>query len=71
MSSLRSFLGSPCPRCRRDILQAAPSTNRMPGEERAWCPACNTRFSADDLARKPRSGKNIFRRLFGGGSAPQ
>lgn len=64
MPSVREHFGSKCPHCRADILQAAPSTNRMPGEEKAWCPSCQTRFSADDLARK--AGGSFLKRLFGG-----
>lgn len=71
MPALRDFLGSPCPRCRRDILQAAPSSNRMPGEERAWCPRCDTRFSVDDLSRRKSGATGLIRRIFGGGSSPQ
>lgn len=64
MPAVRDFFGSNCPDCRSDILQAAPSTNRMPGEEKAWCPSCQHRFSAEDLAR---AGKpSILKRLFGG-----
>ena len=63
MSAIRAYLGSSCPSCHKDILQAAPSTNRMPGEEKAWCASCNTRFSADQLAR-PKAG--FLKRLFGG-----
>ncbi|HET6404358.1 MAG TPA: hypothetical protein VFH78_06905 [Candidatus Thermoplasmatota archaeon] len=64
MPSVRDHFGSNCPSCRADILQAAPSNNRMPGEEKAWCPSCDARFSADDLARKKQGG--LLKRLFGG-----
>lgn len=64
MSAVRDFFGSNCPSCRQDILQACPSTNRMPGADKAWCPRCDARFTADQLAnvRKP----SIMKRLFGG-----
>lgn len=65
MASVRDFFGSKCPTCRADILQAAPSTNRMPGEEKAWCPSCQSRFSADDLAKGATRG-GLMKRLFGG-----
>ena len=64
MTSVRAFFGSKCPDCRADILQAAPSTNRMPGEEKAWCPTCDHRFSAEQLARGGQGG--LLKRLFGG-----
>lgn len=64
MSSVRAFFGSNCPSCRADILQAAPSSNRMPGEEKAWCPSCQARFGADDLARAGKG--SLLKRLFGG-----
>ena len=64
MPSVRDLIGSNCPSCRADILQAAPSTNRMPGEEKAWCPSCQTRFGVDDLARSTKG--SLLKRLFGG-----
>lgn len=64
MSAIRAYLGSNCPSCSKDILQAAPSTNRMPGEEKAWCASCGTRFSAEQLARAPKGG--LLKKLFGG-----
>ena len=64
MPAIRDFFGSKCPDCRADILQPAPSTNRMPGEEKAWCPACDHRFSATDLAGRRQPG--LLKRLFGG-----
>lgn len=67
-ATLRDFLGSKCPSCRSDILQAAPSSNRMPGEDRAWCPACQGRFSVEDLTRSKAGSGSIFRRLFKGGT---
>lgn len=63
MTSIRAFFGSKCPDCRADILQAAPSNNRMPGEEKAWCPRCDHRFTADQLSRKAKPG--LLKRLFG------
>lgn len=63
MTAIRDFFGSSCPDCRADILQAAPSSNRMPGEEKAWCPSCQHRFSVQDLAGKPAGG--FLKRLFG------
>lgn len=65
MPALRDFFGSKCPSCTNDILQAEPSTNRMPGPERAWCPSCHAAFTAEQLARKPTAG-SILKRLFGG-----
>lgn len=64
MVAVRDFIGHTCPRCSKDILQQAPSTNRMPGQDLAWCPSCNVRLSAEDLAQKKRGG--FLRRLFGG-----
>ena len=61
---LRDYFGSKCPCCARDILQQAPSTNRMPGQAYAWCPTCDARLSIDDLRR--RAGASGFlKRLFG------
>ena len=65
--AVRDFFGSKCPSCRLDILQAAPSTNRMPGEEKAWCPSCQSRFSAEDLSAKRKGG--FLKRVFGGPSS--
>lgn len=70
MASLRDFLGSPCPHCRRDILQVQPSANRMPDPDLAWCPACKGSFTSEDLARGSRGPGGFFRRLFGR-STPQ
>jgi len=64
MPTVRDFFGSKCPSCRADILQAAPSTNRMPGEEKAWCPSCQTRFGVQELSRPSKQG--LLKRLFGG-----
>jgi hypothetical protein len=48
MPSLRDYLGSTCPACKKDILQAAPTTNRMPGQaDLAWCPACRATLTLD------------------------
>lgn len=66
MASVRDFVGAPCPHCKNDILQQAPSTNRMPGEARAWCPSCQHRFGVEELSRGVRPAKGILRRLFGG-----
>lgn len=70
MASVRDHIGSPCPHCRRDILQAEPNHNRMPGADRAWCPCCQTTFDAAALARRPRGPAGLLRRLFGR-STPQ
>ena len=64
--SLKDFLGSRCPCCSKDILQQAPSTNRMPGADLAWCPSCDARLSLDELVRGPkRTGGSLLGRLFG------
>lgn len=65
MPALRDFFGSDCPSCTKDILQAEPSKNRMPGPERAWCPTCQSAFTVEQLARRPGAG-SLLRRLFGG-----
>lgn len=65
MPALRDFFGTSCPCCSQDILQQAPSTNRMPGEERAWCPSCNAKLSVEQLSQK-RGGMGFLKRLFGG-----
>lgn len=64
MPAIRDFFGSKCPDCRSDILQAAPSSNRMPGEEKAWCPSCDHRFTLEQLAGSRKGG--MLKRLFGG-----
>lgn len=64
MPALRDFFGSTCPHCTKDILQQAPSTNRMQPEDRAWCPSCQTRFTVDQLARGAKG--SFFSKLFGG-----
>lgn len=61
---LRDFYGSKCPCCARDILQQAPSHNRMPGEALAWCPTCDARLSLDDLRNRAGVG-GFFKRFFG------
>lgn len=66
--ALRDFFGSKCPHCRTDILQQEPSSNRMPGPARAWCPSCQNRFTVEQLAKTPRGG-GLLKRLFGGGPA--
>lgn len=65
MASLRDFVGSKCPCCSKDILQQAPSSNRMPGAELAWCPTCDARLSPDDLARRRGGAGGFLKRLFG------
>ena len=64
MPALRDSFGSTCPACAKDILQAEPSSNRMPGPERAWCPTCHAAFTAEQLSK--RSGPaSMLKRLFG------
>jgi hypothetical protein len=63
MPALRDFIGSTCPRCAGDILQPAPSTNRMPGEALAWCPACRATMSLAELQSRPRA--TFWGKLFG------
>lgn len=66
MPSVREFLGSKCPSCKNDILQAAPSTNRMPGADLAWCPSCKSTLTAEQLARGgPRASGGLLGKLFG------
>ena len=67
MADLRAYLGSTCPSCKHDILQQEPSTNRMPGPARAWCPSCHASLTVEQLAGKP-SGGAFLKRLF---SKPQ
>ncbi|GEM_PF-3697281 len=67
MADLRAFLGSKCPSCKMDILQQEPSTNRMPGPDRAWCPSCGARMTVEQLASGPARG-GLLKRLF---SKPQ
>ena len=67
MADLRAYLGSKCPSCKLDILQQEPSTNRMPGPARAWCPSCGARMTAEQLSARPRNG-GLLKRLF---SRPQ
>lgn len=64
MPALRDYLGSRCPHCANDILQQLPSTNRMPNANTAWCAACDSRFSVEDLSRGVR-GPGLLGRLFG------
>lgn len=61
---VRDFFGSKCPCCAKDILQQAPSKNRMPGQALAWCPTCDARLGIEDLQRKP-SAAGFLKRLFG------
>ncbi len=63
MPALRDFIGQNCPRCAQDILQQAPSNNRMPTEH-AWCPSCKATLGLDELASHPRK-ISLMRRLFG------
>lgn len=64
MPALRDYVGTNCPHCTKDILQQAPSTNRMQPEEAAWCPSCHSKFSVEQLARVAKPG--LLGRLFGG-----
>lgn len=64
MPAIRDFFGSKCPDCRTDILQQAPSKNRMPGEDKAWCPSCDHTFTVAQLAQPAKGG--LLKRLFGG-----
>lgn len=64
MASLRDYLGSKCPCCASDILQQAPSSNRMPGAELAWCPSCKATLSVEELAA-PRKRAGFLAKLFG------
>lgn len=51
-ASIRDFLGSKCPTCKNDILQAAQTTNRMPGQvDLASCPSCHATHSLEQLTR--------------------
>lgn len=63
MAAIRDFFGTNCPHCAKDILQQAPSTNRMPGAELAFCPSCRTQFSLADLQRGAKP--SLLGRLFG------
>lgn len=65
MMRVRDFFGSKCPCCAKDILQQAPTNNRMPGAELAWCPTCDARLGLSDLQRKP-GASGFLKRLFGG-----
>lgn len=64
MAELRDYFGTKCPCCAKDILQQAPSSNRMPGAQLAWCPTCDAKLSIDDLQRR-RTPASFLRRLFG------
>lgn len=64
MAALRDYLGSRCPHCANDILQQLPSTNRMPGQDIAWCGSCNGRFTVEQLSRGGR-GVGLLAKLFG------
>ena len=64
MPAIRDFFGSKCPDCRTDILQQAPSKNRMPGEQKAWCATCDHTFTIEQLSA--RSKGSLLKRLFGG-----
>ena len=61
---IRDYLGTRCPSCQGDILQQAPTTNRMPSAELAWCPSCHATHTAEALARGP-TRSSLLRRLFG------
>jgi hypothetical protein len=65
MASLRDFIGARCPRCTRDILQQAPSQNRMPTDH-AWCPSCQAVMSLEELTAPRAKGGGLLRKLFGG-----
>ena len=66
MPSLRDHMGSKCPRCASDILQPAPSTNRMPGQELAWCPTCHATMGLAELeAKGTRRAPSLLGKLFG------
>ena len=67
MADLRAYLGSRCPSCKNDILQQEPTSNRMPGPDRAWCPSCHASMTVDQLAAKPTSA-SLFKKIF---SKPQ
>lgn len=62
---VRDFFGSKCPCCARDILQQAPSNNRMPGApDLAWCPTCDARLGLAELQRRPGVA-GFFKKMFG------
>jgi len=48
MATMREMIGADCPHCHKDLLQAVPSTNRMPGDEAVWCPTCELRMAPGD-----------------------
>ena len=63
---VRDYFGSKCPCCAKDILQQAPSNNRMPGQALAWCPTCDARLGLADLQRSNKpSVTGFMKRLFG------
>lgn len=65
MASARDHLGSKCPQCAGDILQAVPSSNRMPPSgDACWCPGCDSVLTVAELEAKPRRS-GFFGRLFG------
>jgi phage FluMu protein Com len=66
--ALRDHLGTRCPRCKNDILQQAPTTNRMPGQaDLAWCPSCKSTMTVEDLERSSRAARRggLLARLLG------
>ncbi len=65
MPALRDFLGSKCPSCKNDILQQAPTSNRMPGKDLAWCPSCKATLTIEQLSNARREPAKLFARLFG------
>ena len=63
-ATVRDYFGTKCPSCRNDILQQAPSTNRMPGAQLAWCPSCDARLSLAELAASVKRG-SLLGKIFG------
>lgn len=64
--ALRSFIGSACPSCAKDILQAPMPRGRMPPGDWLECLACGAEHTLDGLAgRTKRAG--FLRRLFARG----
>lgn len=64
-ATLRDYLGTRCPCCAKDILQHAETTNRMPGAELAWCPACNAHLTVEQLSTRRKGNSSLFAKLFG------
>lgn len=66
MPNLRSFIGSACPTCAKDILQAAPAKARMPPGNYLVCPGCETEHTFEMLTGGgPVRRGGLLRRLFG------